>query len=452
MKSSVLFGASFASMVLALWPIPSQYTHGDSILWIDNNVQVEYGLQGQVCLETPVWQRSRADMCFVKDNNVFIPSDTQNIVNTAVDRAFNTIFNQNFVPWKFNPRNSDYEPSQVNQRFVNSIVLLQNEADPTNVTRPSEAVDESYTLSVPTSGQVLITANTSIGLSYGLTTFSQLFFQHSKGGFYTQLAPVNISDAPMFTHRGLNMDTARNYFSVDDVKRTLDAMAFTKMNRLHWHITDAQSWPIVVPSLPELSSTGAYAPGFVYSADDVADIMQYGNSMGIETAIEIDMPGHTSSIWFSHPELVTAFNAQPYSTYCSEPPCGSLKLNSSAVYSFLDTLFNDLFPRVAQYSSFFHSGGDEVNVNAYLLDETVQSNDTAVLQPLMQKFIDFVHGKIRAAGLTPIVWEEMLLTWNLTLGNDVLVNCWLSSDSVAQTVAQGKRAIVGNYNDWVSIL
>ncbi|KAK5094586.1 Glucosamine-6-phosphate isomerase (Glucosamine-6-phosphate deaminase) (GNPDA) (GlcN6P deaminase) [Lithohypha guttulata] len=175
-------------------------------------------------------------------------------------------------------------------------------------------------------------------------------------------------------------------------------MAFTKMNFFHWHITDAQSWPLEIPALPELSAKGAYTPDQVYSPEELAAVMQYGNNLGIETAIEIDMPGHTSSIWFSHPELITAFNAQPYSTYCAEPPCGSLKLNHSAVYSFLDTMFSDLFPRISEYSSYFDSGGDEVNVNAYLLDDTVKSNDTAILQPLMQTFIDHVHGKIRAAG------------------------------------------------------
>jgi len=205
----------------------------------------------------------------------------------------------------------------------------------------------------------------------------------------------------------------------------------------------------VIPALPELSDAGAYAPGLVYSPDDLSAIMQYGNNLGIETAIEIDMPGHTSSIWFSHPDLITSFNTQPYSTNCAEPPCGSLKLNSSDVYTFLDTMFDDLFPRISRYSSYFHSGGDEVNVNAYLLDDTVNSNDTAILQPLMQKFIDHVHGKIRSAGLTPIVWEEMPLDWNITMGNDVLVNCWLSDESVAKTVAKGLKAIVGNYNNWV---
>jgi len=153
------------------------------------------------------------------------------IVNTAVQRTFITIFKQNFVPWKFNPRNSEYQPDSSNRQYVKSISLQQKVADPNNVTKPTSPVDESYTLSMPTSGEVVITANTSIGLSYGLTTFSQLFFEHSDGGAYTKLAPVTISDAPKFTHRGLNMDTSRNFFPIADIFRTLDAMAFTKMNR-----------------------------------------------------------------------------------------------------------------------------------------------------------------------------------------------------------------------------
>lgn len=451
MKSTVAILASLLTpTVLALWPIPSQYTSGDSVLWIDSNVKVEYNCNAKVGSKRLRTQKILADTCLKKGDNPFAYNDDQDIVNLAVQRTLTTIFQQNFVPWKFNPRNSDFEPALENQQYINTITLQQNNHSAQGANQWASAVDESYAISVPLSGEVTITANSSIGLSYGLTTFSQLFFQHSKSGVYTKLAPVDVYDAPKFQHRGLNMDTARNFFPTTKIKQTLDAMAFTKMNRLHWHITDAQSWPLVVPAIPELSIAGAYAPGLVYSPWDVADVMQYGNLLGIETAVEIDMPGHTSSIHFSHPELITAFNTQPYSTNCAEPPCGSLKLNSSAVYSFLDTMFDDLFPRLKQYSSYFHSGGDEVNVNAYLLDDTVQSNDTAVLQPLMQKFVDHVHGKIHQAGLTPIVWEEMVLDWNISMSKDVMVNCWLSDESVAQVVSKGYRAIVGNYESWVS--
>lgn len=448
MKLWTVLGFIFCGTALALWPVPEQYTSGTSVLWIEENVDIHYDCQVRSGIMR--WQGDQADRCR-KGGHACGQDLSRKIVETATQRTLDTLFKSNFVPWRFHPRNSDWEP-QPNGHTIKSIALSQLRPDPANITQSIASIDESYTLSVPLSGQVVITANSSIGLSYGLTTFSQLFFQHSRGGVYSPLAPFEVYDSPMFSHRGLNMDTARNFFPVADVKRTLDAMAFTKMNRLHWHITDAQSWPLVIPTLPELSDAGAYAPGLVYSPGDLADVLQYGKTLGVETAIEIDMPGHTSSIWFSHPELITAFNTQPYETNCAEPPCGSLKLNSTEVYSFLDTMLDDLLPRVGQYSPYFHSGGDEVNVNAYLLDETVQSNDTAVLQPLMQSFIDHVHGKIREYGLTPLVWEEMLLTWNLSMGHDVLVNCWLSDESVVETVAKGHKAIVGNYNNWVSVL
>jgi len=231
MKPSFIVVILCTPLVSALWPIPSTYQSGSDVLWIDNNVGVNYSSNFEVCLDRKRWQRPIADVCFKLEGDPSAQNAASQIINTAVQRTLTTIFQQNFVPWKFNPRNSDYEPDTATRQYIKSITLHQNTADPANITKPSSPVDESYTLSVPISGEVIITANSSIGLSYGLTTFSQLFFKHSDGSVYTKLAPVTISDAPKFTHRGLNMDTARNFFPVADVLRTLDAMAFTKMNR-----------------------------------------------------------------------------------------------------------------------------------------------------------------------------------------------------------------------------
>jgi len=68
----------------------------------------------------------------------------------------------------------------------------------------------------------------------------------------------------------------------------------------------------------------------------------------------------------------------------------------------------------------------------------------------MQKFVDRNHDQVRAAGMTPIVWEETLLQWNVSLGSDVVVQTWQSDDAVLQTVQQGHKALVGNYQYWVS--
>lgn len=373
-------------------------------------------------------------------------------MQSAFGRARQHLFEDKFVPWKFHPRNSPFEPVCDNQTLIHHVYVQQNHTESKNASRPLVGdVDESYTLSITEDGTVLITAASSNGVLYALETFTQLFYQHSRcpSGIYTPYAPVTIIDKPKFPHRGLNLDVARNYYPKADILRTIDALAWNKFNRFHLHVTDSQSWPLEIPALPDLAVKGAYRKDLFYSSKDIQEIQQYGIARGIEVILEIDMPGHTASIALSEPDLIAAFNIQPgWVSYANEPPSGQLKLNSSAVYAFLEKLWNDLLPRLSPYSAYFHTGGDEVNLQAYKFDPTVQSNLTSVIQPLLQKLVDFNHDKLRANGLTPIVWEEMLLEWNLTLGSDVIVQTWLSDDSVAQTVAKGHKALVGNYNIW----
>ncbi|KAF2807818.1 uncharacterized protein BDZ99DRAFT_509962 [Mytilinidion resinicola] len=425
---------SFAS---ALWPQPSTYTSGETVLWIDGDVQVTYN---------GAEYKSHS----YRENATSGAPTGGEIVQYAIQKTYATIFEKNFIPWKFYSRNSNFEPSNSDKKHVTALTLKQNAADPDNLVNALAGdVDESYGLSLTEEGEVTITANSSIGLVRGLTTFSQLFFKTTDDCVYTNLAPVEITDAPKFSHRGLNLDVARNFFPVKDIKRMIDAMAFNKFNRFHMHATDGQSWPLEIPALPRLASQGAYESSLTYSHGDLKELQYYAALNGIEFIIEIDMPGHTSSIWHSYPELIAAFNIQPdWSTYAAEPPSGTLKLNSSDVYNFLDTLLADLLPRAAPFSAYFHTGGDEVNKNAYTLDDTVKSNDSAILQPLMQKFVDRNHDQVRSQGLTPIVWEEMLLEWNLTLGKDVIVQTWQSDQAVADTVAKGHKALAGNYNYW----
>jgi hexosaminidase len=415
-------------IVSAIWPAPSSYVTGHSTLWIDEATIIEASTTPQA-------------------------SDTKRIIDEAIKRTRQCLFKQSFVPWKFHARNATYEPSakQTSQTTIKKVELQFASPNQTNVMKTlAGELDESYNLTISADGNVVIIANSSIGVVRGLTSFTQLFYQHSDGSVYTPYVPVKITDRPKFAHRGLNLDLARNYFPVRDLKRTIDAMAYNKFNRFHLHITDAQSWPLEIPAIPELAQKGAYHPSLTYTPADLREVQIYGGLQGVQVYLEIDMPGHTSSIWYSHPDLIASFNEQPnWSTYSAEPPSGTLKLNSSKVSNFTDKLFADLLPRVSPYTAYFHTGGDEVNFEAYLNDDTVNSKDILVLQPLMQKFIDRNHAQIRAAGLTPIVWEEMVFDFSLELGKDVVVQTWQGSAKVAMTVGYGYKAIAGNSDYWV---
>jgi hexosaminidase len=462
MKYCIVFPL-FASLAAAIWPAPTQYEHGSKVVWISKDVEFKWAGAGNVGIMNV--QKADSYIFRTKSDKNDNAQDTQykrtprsskapsgnDMIKHAIKSTKETIFKKNFVPWKFHPRDWK-EPTNGNGSTISEVKIELLGKDPKDIAKPLAGdVDESYHLSLTEDGKATVSANSSVGVLRGLTTFTQLFFasEAHKGSAYTTLAPVTIIDAPVFQHRGLNLDASRNYFSMDDIKRTIDALAYNKMNRFHLHVTDSQSWPLVIPALPELSAKGAYRPKLIYSPQDFEDMQHYASIQGVELITEIDMPGHTSSIALSHPDLIAAFDYQPnWQTYAAEPPSGTLKLNSTAVYSFLDTLFNDLLPRVLPYTSYFHTGGDEVNKNAYKLDDTVRSSDPAVLQPLMQKFVDRNHDQVRKLGLTPIVWEEMLLDWNLTLGKDVVVQSWQSDEAVAKIAAKGHKVLVGNYHYW----
>lgn len=137
-----------------------------------------------------------------------------------------------------------------------------------------------------------------------------------------------------------------------------------------------------------MAQKGAYGYGLWYTATDLTEILEYASARGIQAFIEIDMPGHTNSISYSHPELIAASNVQPdWPTYAHQPPSGQLKLNNSDVKNFMASILDDVLPRTERYSNYFHSGGDEVNNNVYLLDEGINSNVSNVIQPYLQDFV-----------------------------------------------------------------
>ena len=385
------------------------------------------------------------DFLLLRNEQTPPPTESE-LVRDALDRFKSYLGLQAYVPWKFHPKGSKYEP-ELSEAPVIELITVQTTAPSLN--ESSGEVDESYTLDLSEDGKVIIKAATPQGSMHGLTTLAQLFYKSSKGDLYTTMAPVSIKDEPVYSHRGLNIDIARNYESPDTVKKLLDGMAFNKFNRLHIHATDSQSWPLEIPAISELALAGAYAPSLVWRAADLKSVQEYARARGIETIIEIDSPGHTASIAYSHPDLIAAFAQMPWSTYCNQPPCGQLKLGSRGVRDLFDKILADLLPRVAPYGSYFHTGGDELNTQVYTLDETVGSNETAKIKPKLAEFLAGLHSAIRAAGMRPLVWEEMVTDpWNLALPpNDTLVQTWLGDDSVANVTRKGYHALFGAYGE-----
>ena len=119
-----------------------------------------------------------------------------------------------------------------------------------DVTIPLQlGVNESYTLTLPIDGSPgLITAATVFGAYAALQTLSQLIsFDYDEGLYWTS-GPVAISDGPRFPWRGLMVDPARHFIPTSVLRATVDAMTYAKLNTLHLHVVDCDSWPLQVSS------------------------------------------------------------------------------------------------------------------------------------------------------------------------------------------------------------
>ncbi|KAI9714421.1 MAG: N-acetyl-glucosamine-6-phosphate deacetylase [Bogoriella megaspora] len=380
-----------------------------------------------------------------------LDASERDILQAAFEWTKSTILDIRFVPRKFHARGAIFEPQITEeQALISEVNILITSSQAFSNFEDSFAHEEAYSLNMSKDGQVLITASSLAGSLHSLQTFTQLFYSHTEslGGRYTPLAPVSIVDGPSFRHRGLNLDISRNWIPPSDVLRTIDGMAINKMNRLHIHASDAQSWPLEVLDLPDLALKGAYDPVQIWSAQDLEQVQQYGRRRGVEVILEIDIPGHTTSIALAYPELIAAANQEPWPTYAEEPPAGQLRLNSIQVQAFLGTLFRELLPRNSLSSNLFHFGGDELNKNVYSVDPAVNSSTKVTLQPFVQTLMDQVFELADEYNVTPIVWEEMLLEWNLELPKSTIIQTWRSNEALTHVLREGHRVIFGANTHW----
>lgn len=267
-----------------------------------------------------------------------------------------------------------------------------------------------------------------------------------------------VSDAPIFGHRGVLLDTSRNYYEVDDILRTIGAMSANKLNVFHWHVTDSHSFPLVLPTEPNLAGKGSYGPEMQYTPADVSKIVQFGLEHGVRVVPEIDSPGHTGSWAEAYPEIVTCANmfwwpagSSWADRLASEPGTGHLNPLNPKTYQVLHNIFRDmaaLFPE-----PFYHAGADEIIPGCWKVDPTIQTflSNNGTLSQVLETFINSTFPFLVSLNRTVVYWEDVMLdsivkvdptlippantilqTWNNGMNNTKLI------------VSSGYRAIVSS--------
>ena len=281
----------------------------------------------------------------------------------------------------------------------------------------------------------------------GLITFLQLVEQTPDG---ILLIPsfILIADEPFFQHRGLNLDLSRHYISMEALERTVRGMEMNKMNRLHLHFTDSQSWPLYIPLHPHLSGRGTYRPGAIYTLEDIMNLQQYAFDRGILIIPEIDTPSHTAVIAKAYPELVLTPEQSMWQHFCVQPPCGQLKLRNPGVHRLMNDIFSFLGANMNIFSSSFHTGGDEISESIYELQ--FGKNSRAEIESELQSFLTLQNDYLHSLGYKQIVWEDIILEWNCTLPKSrAIVQTWKSAESVSELLSMGYKVftVVSSVSD-----
>ena len=261
--------------------------------------------------------------------------------------------------------------------------------------------NESYTLDVDADG-IDITAPDAHGLFNAEQTVYQLLGPWSTAEFLSNgpwaVPALHIEDAPRFEYRGIMLDPARSFLTVDEVKQSIDVMAMYKLSQLHLHLADDQGWRIQITNdgreagdtidytrLTELSGPTAMGTtnvqakpgvGGFYTQQDLRDIVAYAADRHIEIIPEIDIPGHSMAILHAIPQLNSKGSSHNGSVDASGKPiedpaqwtCAPIQTNSNVGDSYLDPdidatwkFFKHVVKQVTDItkSGTIHIGGDE---------------------------------------------------------------------------------------------
>lgn len=310
---------------------------------------------------------------------------------------------------------------------------------------------EAYSISIKKNG-ISVRASSRRGFLYAIQSLRQLLPSRifsasspcdiSPAGTGTEslqdwnIPCAEISDSPRFAYRGVLLDCARHYFTVDQIKEFLDILAIYKVNHFHWHLTDDHAWRLEIKKYPRLTEVGGHNCGAllesdpkvkgevqydgIYTQEQAREIVRYADNLGIEVVPEIDMPSHMTAALAAYPDL--GCTRGPYEVIRVVGPRGkglakdALCPGRDSTFTFVEDVLKEvmeIFP-----CEYIHVGGDECikdrwyecpDCKARMEAEGIVSDSLYTSgQYLQTYFINRVRAFVNSRGREIIGWDEII--------------------------------------------
>jgi hexosaminidase len=277
------------------------------------------------------------------------------------------------------------------------------------------------------------------------------------------LPAVDIVDKPAFSYRGMHLDVCRHIFPIEFVRKYIDLLAYYKMNRFHWHLTDDQGWRIEIKQYPKLQEIAAWRAqtligkygakepqydgqryGGFYSQTEIREVVQYAKDRGVMVIPEIEMPGHALAALTAYPEL--SCTGGPFKVAETWGVFNDVFCPTEETFTFLENVLKEvitLFP-----APYVHIGGDECPKKRWKESEYCQAlmkkEGLKDVMELQSYFIRRMEAYLNSKGKSVIGWDEIL---EGGIAPNATIMSWRGIDGGIAAAKSGHDAIMtpGNY-------
>lgn len=317
---------------------------------------------------------------------------------------------------------------------------------------------EAYEIAVG-ENSITITGASEAAVFYGIQTLRKSVLAGTK---HVVFQPVTIKDEPRFSYRGMMLDVARHFQSVDFVKKYIDILALHNINRFHWHLTDDQGWRIEIKAYPKLTvigsqrkqtvvgrNTGEYdgkPHGGFYTQEEIRDIVKYAQDRYITVIPEIDLPGHMLAALAAYPEL--GCTGGPYKVAGSWGVFDDVLCpGKEETFTFLESVLSEvieLFP-----SEYIHIGGDECpkvrweecpNCQTRIKELNLKDKEGHKAEHYLQSYVTArIEKFLNDKGKSIIGWDEIL---EGELAPNATVMSWRGMEGGIQAAQMGHDVIM----------
>ena len=319
--------------------------------------------------------------------------------------------------------------------------------------------EEEYTLAV-SNESVKIVAGGYGGAFNGVQTLLQLLpskVYTKQMALPAEVQGCEVKDKPKFAYRGFMLDVVRTFMTKEDVLRYIDYIAYHKINKLHWHLTDSQGWRIEIKSHPDLAKVAGYRGGDsplraslgkwnekyggYYTQEEIREIVAYATVRNIEIIPEVDLPGHSEALLRVYPNMLCNFenaNMKENGNYDERNVVCATKEQNYVILEEILAEVCALFP-----SKHFHIGGDEVKLSQWEqcpdCSAWLKKNGYTDGYKLEDMFISRIQAILAKYGKVPGVWNEA--AYGGGLSKEALVYGWKSAEVCKEVMMKGYRTI-----------